>query len=147
MTFSSISPAAAPVPRPRAVSATVALLWLGLVVQLADLPSEWRDAVLSTPQLAQVPASFVLGAAALTIAMLAGTVAWLNIKLLQRRNWARVTCLVSAAIELAIALSQLTSLPDWRASSWWLSMSGHAVTLAVAVLLTRPATRAWFGSR
>jgi hypothetical protein len=129
------------------VSATLALLWLGLALQLANVPGQWREALAEAPDLALLPPSVLYGSAALTVLVCAGTVAWLVSKLAQQRNWARVTCLASAAVELAFGASQILGMHDWTALSWWLTLAGDAVTLGIVVLLTLPRTRAWFGTR
>jgi hypothetical protein len=136
----------APIPRPRAVDATVVLLWFGLILQLADLPGQWRGVQTDMPDLALLPTSFVLASGALTAAAYGGTVIWLNIKLVQRRNWARITCLGSAALELAFGIPALAPV-QWTSGTWWASLASNAMSIAMVVLLTRQASRSWFGSR
>jgi hypothetical protein len=131
-------------PKPRSVRTAVILLWLSVVLSVLELPSQWRDVSAALPLLGPSAVSGLMDAAGVAAAIFLAFNVWLYIRISQGRNWARLTYLISAALSVAFALSELANQPDLASVSFWLTALDQCLALATIALLSTRASRDWF---
>lgn len=134
----------APVPKPLSVRVAVGLLWLSVALSVVELPAQWHEVSAALPLLPASAVSSLADIAGVAALVFLAFNIWLYLRISQGRNWARLTYMISAALSIAFALSQLAEQPDLGSLSFWLTALDQCLALVTIALLSTRASRDWF---
>jgi uncharacterized membrane protein YagU involved in acid resistance len=124
--------------RPRAVKIAVALLWVELLLALVNWGLS-SDITVGTPE-----AEYKLFTD-IFMAIMVAVSAWINIKVWQGRNWARIVALVLTILSFPTLLA-LPEMYREDALSAALSLAALALDVVAMILVFGPG-REWFRRR